>query len=494
MARSILREFMVTFYLEHVKQEISSIRATISYAGVKYTFATGVSVETDKFVNQRCKAGKDAAAVNNRLMAVQAAMVNAVLFFKQDFKVPDQRDFRRKVQLFLEGNNAIDIKRREQRLVDYAEEYIAGCGLAEETVKGYVTAKNKLAEYEKEKKVTLYFEDITLKFEQQFKNWLIQHHYSRNYIGTIIKNLKRFMEVAMKVDKLHSCTDFKDFKVEAEVADAFYLSVDELLQIYRLKIDAELVMTMREDARKQNVEATVRALNAVKDRFLIGAFCCMRVSNFSRISEYNIEGRTIKLMPRKGSTLRKPKPVVIPMHWVVAEILQGGCDLSESVADVLINRHIKTICRLSGINERVVYYRTEGRELKQYVAEKWEVITSHTARRSGATNMYLAGMPLDLIMFCGGWSKREQCEKYIKASVSDVVERLEATDYFAKWEDRVTIDDVTVDWVRLRMTAKGVGKMTLSERLGVHVDELRRVISAGELTKWERAALFLALR
>lgn len=128
------------------------------------------------------------------------------------------------------------------------------------------------------------------------------------------------------------------------------------------------------------------------------------------------------------------------------------------------------------------------------MAEKWEVITSHTARRSGATNMYLAGMPLDLIMFCGGWSKREQCEKYIKASVSDVVERLEATDYFAKWEDRVTIDDVTVDWVRLRMTAKGVGEMTLSERLGVHVDELRRTISGGEIGKWERAALFWALR
>lgn len=484
----------MTFVLDHASREYSAVKAYIRYAGKKYSYSVGVSVETTRFVGQRYKAGKDAAAVNNRLMAVQAAMVNAILFFKQDFKVPDQRDFRRKVQLFLEGNNAIDIKRREQRLVDYAEEYIAGCSLADETIKGYVTAKNKLAEYEKEKKVTLYFEDITLKFEQQFKNWLIQHRYSRNYIGTIIKNLKRFMEVAMKVDRLHSCTDFKDFKVEAEVADAFYLSIEELLKIYRLKIDAELVMTMREDARRQNVEATVRALNAVKDRFLIGAFCCMRVSDFSRISEYNVEGRTIKLMPRKGSTLRKPKPVVIPMHWVVAEILQSGCDLSEPVADVLINRHIKTICRLAGINERVVYYRTEGRELKQYVAEKWEVITSHTARRSGATNMYLAGMPLDLIMFCGGWTQRQQCEKYIKASVSDVVDRLEGQDYFARWEDKVGIDDVTVDWIRLRMQAKGVGELSLAERLGVYVDEFRRVMSGGELGKWERAALFWTLR
>ena len=118
-------------------------------------------------------------------------------------------------------------------------------------------------------------------------------------------------------------------------------------------------------------------------------------------------------MPQKGSTRRKPEPVEIPMHWIVAEILHSGFDLNYKISDQKINKHIKEICRLADIKDQIVYYRTEGQELKQYTCEKWEAITSHTARRSGATNMYLSGMTIELIMICGGWTKREQCEKYI---------------------------------------------------------------------------------
>ena len=489
----------VCFSLDNPKREISTIRGFISYSGQRYDFPTGERIKVKMFKNQRCKASPEAPAINNKLLAVETAMKNAILYFKQSFKVPDKREFREKVRLFLEGNNSIEIKRKEQKLVDYAEKYIEGCGLAEETRKGYETAKNKLAEYEKEKGVTLYFEDITAKFETTFRRWLLEKtyikngeekHFSRNYIGTIFKNLKRFMEVAKEVDKLHNNQDYKKFKVDIETADTFYSSVDELIKIHRLEITEDLIRSQRKDLRWQNIQATVQALNIVKNKFLIGAFCCMRVSDFNRISEYNIQGRTIKIMPKKGSTLRKPEPVEIPMHWVVAEILNSGFDFHYQISDTKINKHIKEVYKLAGIDEQVVFYRTEGGELRQYVAAKWEVITSHTARRSGATNMYLAGMPIDLIMFCGGWRKRSQCENYIKATVNDVLKKLEKTDYFAAWGEQISIKDITISWVKEHLQNSGQTIKDLAEKLMIPEMDIEDTFGSESLSSWQKALFY----
>lgn len=384
-------------------------------------------------------------------------------------------------------------------MVDFAENYINECGLAEETKKGYWTAKNKLEEYEKEKGLTLYFEDINLKFEGKFRNWLLEKtyldhgekkHFSRNYIGTIFKNLRRFMEVARDVHKLHNSTEYQKFKVDSEIADTFYLNTEELIRIHSLDITDELIRKDRKDLRWQNIQATVEALNIVKNKFLIGAFCCMRVSDFNRISEYNIQGRRIKIMPRKGSSLRKPEPVEIPMHWVVAEILNSGFDFNYQISDQKINKHIKEVCRLAGIKERVVYYRTEGVELKQFSSEKWEVVTSHTARRSAATNMYLSGMPIELIMFCGGWKKREQCEKYIKASVGDTVEKLEKAEYFAEWKEQISVKDVTPAWVNERLWAAGMTVKELSEKIEIPEKELQDALCSSGLSNWQKALFY----
>nr|WP_326344048.1 hypothetical protein [Odoribacter splanchnicus] len=151
----------VCFSLDNPKREISTIRGYISYSGQRYDFPTGESVKVKMFRNQRCKASPEAPAINNKLIAVETAMKNAILYYKQNFKVPSKTEFREKVRLFLSGSNAIEIKRQEQKLIVYIENYIKDCGLSKHTTNGYTTTKNKLEEYEKEKGITLYFEDIT---------------------------------------------------------------------------------------------------------------------------------------------------------------------------------------------------------------------------------------------------------------------------------------------------------------------------------------------
>lgn len=210
----------------------------------------------------------------------------------------------------MSGKNAIDIKRNDQLFLVYVDEYIKSCGKTEETLKGYRTTFNKLREYEKFKRTRLTFDNVTLKFAQDFKKWLVSQEYSLNYIGTHFKQIKKWMHDVELIDKVHNNQDYGLFKVEAETADAIYLTEEELRKLYELKIDEDMARAICADARPQNIAAKVKSLDIVRKKFLIGAFTALRVSDFNRIRDYNIQDGCITILPKKGAVCR-PLLVVV---------------------------------------------------------------------------------------------------------------------------------------------------------------------------------------
>lgn len=439
----------VSFILVHSKRQVSPVRASVRYSGDIYNYKTGESVDVSKWdkKNQRCtkKGYKEAAAINMNLEYIESAIKNTILYYKRDFKVPTKDEFKRKVGQFLSGQNALQIKEDDQNFVDYVERFIGRSDKSDLTKRGYTTVLNKLKQYQEEKGLRLSFADINQKFYSEFKSWVyekgyirkengvkVRKEYSRNYWGTLVKDIKVFMGEAKKVDKLHSYEEFDDFKVETETADSVYLTTEELIKIHKLVIDANLIKANYDDTRPHNVERKVKALNLARNKFLIGAFTALRVSNFNRIQDHNIKNGVITVLPLKGSGIRKPEPVKIPMHWVIKDILEKGFDLQQEISEQKLNKHIKQVCKLAGIKDQVVSYRTEGGEIKEHINEKWEVITTHTARRSGATNMYKAGIPRKAIMLLTGHKTEKQFEKYIKLTAEENAEILMNHAFFNK--------------------------------------------------------------
>ena len=62
--------------------------------------------------------------------------------------------------------------------------------------------------------------------------------------------------------------------------------------------------------------------------------------------------------------------------------------------------------------------------------KKYHFITTHTARRSGATNLYLQGVPDKVIMDLGGWTKVETFRSYIKLSKLESANKALDYDFF----------------------------------------------------------------
>lgn len=108
--------------------------------------------------------------------------------------------------------------------------------------------------------------------------------------------------------------------------------------------------------------------------------------------------------------------------------------------------------------------------------------------------MYLAGMPIDLIMFCGGWRKRSQCENYIKATVSDVLKKLEKTDYFAAWGEQISIKDVTVGWVKEHLRLSGQSVKNLAEKLMTPEKNIEDAFESESLSSWQKALFYFCFK
>jgi integrase len=81
-----------------------------------------------------------------------------------------------------------------------------------------------------------------------------------------------------------------------------------------------------------------------------------------------------------------------------------------------MNIYLKELCQRAGFSERIELGRTKGGLRETRVLEKWELVTTHTARRSFATNAFLAGVPTISIMKITGHKSESVFMKYIKVS------------------------------------------------------------------------------
>ena len=88
------------------------------------------------------------------------------------------------------------------------------------------------------------------------------------------------------------------------------------------------------------------------------------------------------------------------------------------MTDVKFNLYIKEVAQLAG-------FTAKGRVANEPDKELWQLISSHTARRSMATNYYLQGFPtIDLMKITGHTTERAFL-KYIKVSKLDTAKRLQ---------------------------------------------------------------------
>lgn len=260
--------------------------------------------------------------------------------------------------------------------------------------KGYKTTYNHLVEFNKKWDRKLDFETIDLKFHEDFSKYLTDAKFSLNYIGTHFKRIKTVMAEATR-RKVNSNLDFTSahFIKTSEEADTIYLNEDELTEIKMLDLDEKL--------------------DNVRDLFLIGCYTGLRFSDFSILKPGNISDGYIRIKQVKTGD-----PVVIPVHPVVKGILaKRDGELPRQITNEKLNEYLKDLGKeTKSLKGDVGKGITKG-GTKTYVnVPKWSLLTTHTARRSFATNEYLHGTPTITIMAVTGHKTEKSFLKYIRVT------------------------------------------------------------------------------
>lgn len=157
----------------------------------------------------------------------------------------------------------------------------------------------------------------------------------------------------------------------------------------------------------------------VQSQFLMGAYSGARHSDYCRFTKTNIVNGYISYVSQKTKT-----HATVPLKPIVAELLEGTHIKSE-LSTPAFNSILRRICRASGIVEPVKVFKA-GKEAE---GEKWEFVSSHTARRSFASNLYLRGADLYSISKMMGHSSVEMTAKnYICCGLRE--QSVEVMEYF----------------------------------------------------------------
>lgn len=271
--------------------------------------------------------------------------------------------------------------------------------------KAYQVTLTHLKGFEKATGHRVDFDTIDLSFYYKFVGYLESIGNVPNTIGGRIKNLKTFMAEAVDLG-LTTNMAFKNkkFTKPENDTDGVYLTDDELMRLHRLDLT--------ENKRLQHV----------RDLFLIGCFTGLRFSDYNNIKPENIvrdgEDDFIKIITQKTGAL-----AMIPCNPVILEILKRyghtAGKLPKSISNQNFNEYVKEVCQAAALAET-------GRLSTDMAKPLFECVSSHTARRSFATNLYLENYPTIEIMKITGHKTEKAFLKYIKVSKLDAARRLSA--------------------------------------------------------------------
>lgn len=271
------------------------------------------------------------------------------------------------------------------------------------------------------------WEDINKALADHFVSFMEKDGYMITSINKYIICFKAMTRNAMDQglhNNLAALRAFSKKKIqEADKAKEIYLTETELQALYKMPLEG--------------------LKDKVRDVFLVGCYTCQRFSDYSRLERENFTTtakgtKVVRIVQEKTGN-----SVVIPIlnDNLLHIVEKYGYDIPR-VNDVILNRYIKHIlkdlsseipslarkeCTLLTMKERekeeqgLVSFERDDKG--NVIKPRYELVSSHTARRSGITNLYLRGTFDNFqMMSISGHKDEKTFSDYIKLSSDEVAD------------------------------------------------------------------------
>ena len=261
-------------------------------------------------------------------------------------------------------------------------------------------------------------------FEEDYRGWSnnLAKPYSSSTIGAQLSIMKTWLSDAegkgFVTNKAFHKWQTKS-RHDDEESDAIYLNEEEINKIYNLDLQSEEV--------KQKVAKNIdiKKLDEIRDLFIIGCKTGLRFSDWGLNLRHAIvvEGDIMKVFNQKTQ-----KDVLIPLTPTLNEIIAkyGGFDKLPipPIESTAIHR-IQVLGKLAGLDDNIAINIKRGNSTIPKTVKKYEMIVTHTGRRSFVTNLIAKGATFSEIATATGHTEAYLIKRYNKLEKTEMSRKLQ---------------------------------------------------------------------
>lgn len=416
---------VVRFYLKEPKEKESLIIARVLWQNFQLPYSTKRKIETKYWVKEN-KKGEPVqkvmetskypkfSEVNQSLSNVRNDIEQVFIRFVNENRQqePSPTVLKELLDRFYNRGKSKVREVKPVSFIQFFKDFITrsekgvrinranGQALSPNTISTYNTTLKHLELYNKQVEKGLNWEDINLKFHEDYTEFLMnEYDLSNNSLGKDFQIIKLFCSEAYYAG-VNLFDKFKDpmFSVSREESFAVHLNDQEINLLWNLDLSNNL-----------NHEQT-------RDLFVLGCVTGLRYSDYSNIKPSQIIGNKLHVKQVKNGK-KLEVSLISPMADAIVKKYNGV--LPKGHVNQVFNRYLKDICeKIPGLKEIIeIPYSKGGKKLVQS-KQKYELIKSHTGRRSFASNEVEKGTPIPVIMAATGHTTEKSFWKYVKLSKS----------------------------------------------------------------------------
>ena len=167
-------------------------------------------------------------------------------------------------------------------------------------------------------------------------------------------------------------------------------------------------------------------LEIVRDIFIFCCFSSLRYSDASALKWNDVKDDHIEV-----TTIKTADSIQIEINDMMKKIIEKYRAIPDKRSNLVfpfytnqaMNRDLKKLCKLAEINEEIRTTTYKGHERIDEIAEKWELIGTHTGRRTFIIHALSRGIPPSIVMKWTGHSDYKSMKPYI-----DIVDEIKASE------------------------------------------------------------------
>lgn len=348
--------------------------------------------------------------------------------------------------------------------------------------------KDFISDNELKDSFAIFNEDFQAKFDDYLLN---EQELAMNTIVATHSQLKTMLKAAPQT--LLQDNSYLNWTSKTLNFDHIYLTDDEINRIYNLELTSEI-----RNANHIGDESHIEDSRAL---FIVSARTGLRYSDLRHLDTalWNMEEgkETITILVQKTNDR-----LCIPLHHqVIAIYNKYNGNMPVVVDKSRYNEQIRLCAKLAGINQPIETLVWEKGRPVLKVYEKYQLVSSHTGRRSFATNLYLVCKSPHYVMNLTGHKTEENFKRYICVNQSEMAEmvrkyinldknsEVENTESYEKFvrtlkQDAITINEQKEEITELQRKVESQKMMTSIEEMQKQdakeeVDNLREAWAMG---------------